>query len=264
VAEAHSLVGNGVAELVLVAQDLAWFGRDAGSVDALAALLRDLDALRADGLQRVRLLYLYPSEVRDPLVSTMLELPSVVPYFDLSLQHASRPLLARMKRWGSGDVFLEKMQKIRADAPDAAFRSNFIVGFPGETEADHEALLSFLADARFDWAGFFPFSKEDGTAAAGLDGEVPADLVAERLRECSALQDPITEAARDALIGETVHVLIDEIAGDGVLLGRTHREAPEIDGVVHVHGAEFARPGAVVPATVRDALGPDLFADVLQ
>ncbi|MFZ4585600.1 MAG: 30S ribosomal protein S12 methylthiotransferase RimO [Acidimicrobiia bacterium] len=274
--EARSLVNNGVAELVLVAQDLAWFGRDAGSVDALAELLRDVDTLRADGLARVRLLYLYPSEVRDPLVSTMLELPSVVPYFDLSLQHASRPLLARMKRWGSGDVFLEKMQKIRAEQPDAAFRSNFIVGFPGETEADHETLLTFLAEARFDWAGFFPFSREEGTAAASLDGEVPAALAAERLRECSALQDPITESARDALIGATIDVLIDEVhevgagddegeeGGDVALVGRTHREAPEIDGVVHVRGAAFARPGTTVHAVVRDALGPDLYADVLQ
>lgn len=263
-AEAASLVARGVSELVIVAQDTAWYGRDSGEVDALASLLTELDALSVDGLRRIRLLYLYPSEVRDRLLATMLELPSVVPYFDLSLQHASRALLARMKRWGDGDRFLEAIGKIRAEEPDAAFRSSFIVGFPGETEADHEQLLGFLADARLDWAGFFPFSREDGTAAAGLDGSVPDGLVAERARECSEVQDPITAAARDELTGETVEVFVDEVTADGDVVGRTHREAPEIDGVVRVHGAASARPGAVVRAVVRGALGPDLDAEALR
>src|SRR5919106_678793 len=184
-AEARALVDGGAVELVLVAQDLAWYGRDTGEPGALVPLLHRLDALAPDGLERVRLLYLYPSEVRDPLVSTMLELPTVVPYFDLSLQHADRSLLARMRRWGSGDRFLSIIERIRADEPDAAFRSSFIVGFPGETEAHHDALLGFLAAADLDWAGFFPFSREDGTAAADLDGEVAPELMGERLRECA-------------------------------------------------------------------------------
>ncbi len=199
--EVRGLVDQGVAEIVLVAQDLAWYGRDAGEPGSLAPLLRRLDPLRAHGLARVRLLYLYPSEVKDPLVSTMLELPSVVPYFDLSLQHAAPGLLRSMKRWGSGDRFSEIIAGIRAEAPDAAFRSSFIVGFPGETEADHETLLGFLDDARLDWAGFFAFSREDGTAAANLDGGVADSLVHERLRECSEVQEPITTAARAALVG---------------------------------------------------------------
>jgi ribosomal protein S12 methylthiotransferase len=257
-AEAASLVRAGAAEIVLVAQDLAWYGRDTGAPGALAPLLRRLDHLAADGLQRVRLLYLYPSEVRDPLVATMLELPTVVPYFDLSLQHAAPGLLRRMKRWGSGDRFLESIAAIRAEQPDAAFRSSFIVGFPGETEDDHDALLAFLAEARLDWAGFFPFSPEDGTPAATLDGAVPAELAAERLRECASVQEPITEAARDTLVGTTVEVLVDAVDGDG-LVGRTHREAPEIDGVVRIDGAT-GRAGALVHAEVTGALGPDLEA----
>src|SRR5581483_540958 len=156
VAEARALVEGGVAELVLVAQDLAWYGRDAGEPGALAPLLRRLDELAPDGLQRVRLLYLYPSEVRDPLVSTMLELDTVVPYFDLSLQHADPRLLRRMKRWGSGDRFLTTIDGIRGEEPDAAFRSSFIVGFPGEREQEHDELLAFLDAASLDWAGFFP------------------------------------------------------------------------------------------------------------
>lgn len=258
-AEAGSLVDGGVAELVLVAQDLAWYGRDAGEPGALAPLLRRLDRLASDGLVRVRLLYLYPSEVRDPLVSTMLELPTVVPYFDLSLQHADARLLRRMKRWGSGDRFLTTIDAIRAEAPDAAFRSSFIVGFPGERELEHDELLEFLAAATLDWAGFFPFSPEDGTPAASLPDAVAPDLALEWLRECESVQEPITRAARDALVGREVDVLVDAVDEAGSLTGRTHREAPEIDGVVHVH-AEFARPGAIVAAHVTEAIGPDLVA----
>ena len=260
-AEVRGLADAGVAEIVLVAQDLAWYGRDIGEPGSLAPLLRRLDRLTPRGLARVRLLYLYPSEVRDPLLSTMLELETVVPYFDLSLQHASAPLLRAMKRWGSGDRFVDLIARIRASESQAAFRSSFIVGFPGETETDHDELLAFLREVRLDWAGFFPFSIEDGTPAATLDQQIPADLAAERLRECSELQDPITQAARDALVGETVDVLVDGFDPDtGELVGRTHREAPEIDGIVRVTGDAFARPGALVSALVTGAEGPDLTA----
>jgi len=259
VAEARHLVDQGVAELVLVAQDLASYGRDVGEAGALVPLLRELDGLRGDGLARVRLLYLYPSEVKDPLVATMLELPTVVPYFDLSLQHASKPLLRRMRRWGDGERFVKMITSIREHEPDAAFRSSFLVGFPGETEDDHDALLSFVAEAELDWAGLFPFSREDGTAAAAMDGEVDPQLVAERLRELSEMQDRITEAHRDELVGHDVDVLVDSIEEGDDLIGRTHREAPEIDGVVRLSGS--ARPGAIVRARITGAIGPDLMAE---
>jgi ribosomal protein S12 methylthiotransferase len=258
--EARDLVAvGGVRELVLVAQDLAWYGRDTGNPGSLAPLLRRLDALRADGLERIRLLYLYPSEVHDPLVATMLELPSVVPYFDLSLQHASRPLLRRMKRWGSGDQFLELIERIRRDEPEAAFRSSFISGFPGETKAMHDEVVSFLDAAQLDWAGFFAFSPEEGTAAVNLDGTVAPELVRERLAELHDAQEPITGAARAALLGATVDVLIDRVDDDQVAVGRTYREAPEIDGVVHVDAPAKVRMGDVVQATVHDCDGTDLF-----
>jgi ribosomal protein S12 methylthiotransferase len=258
-AEVRSLVEGGVAEVVLVAQDLAWYGRDQGEPRALAPLLRRLDRLSADGLARVRLLYLYPSEVRDPLVSTMLELDTVVPYFDLSLQHADPTLLRRMKRWGSGERFAGMIDAIRAEEPEAVFRSSFIVGFPGEGEAEHDALLAFLGTAALEWAGFFAFSREDGTPAASMPGAVPDHVVGEWLRECEEAQDAITRASRDALVGAEVDVLVDEMTDAGALIGRTHREAPEIDGVVHL-AAEWARPGAVVRAHVTDAIGTDLVA----
>jgi ribosomal protein S12 methylthiotransferase len=259
-AEARQLVTQGARELVLVAQDLAWYGRDVGEPGALAPLLRALDALRADGLARVRLLYLYPSEVRDPLVATMLELPSVVPYFDLSLQHASAPLLRSMRRWGNGDRFRAMIDGIRDKEPEATFRSSFIVGFPGETERDHDRLLRFLAGVELDWAGFFPFSSEDGTAAADLPDTVDARTMAERLRECSEVQDPITAAARDTMVGREVEVLVDGVDHDsGDVTGRTEREAPEIDGRVRLQGG-YARAGSLVRARVVEACGPDLLA----
>ena len=261
-AEARQLVEAGVAELVLVAQDLAWYGRDIDTPGALAPLLRRLDALRADGLARIRLMYLYPSEVKAPLTDTMLELESVVPYFDLSLQHASDPLLRRMKRWGSGEKFLDIIGGIRAAQPDAVFRSSFIVGFPGETEADHEQLLSFLEAAQLDWAGFFEYSEEDGTTAAALDAKVAPEIMRERLAECTDLQEPITEASRMSLLDTEVEVLIDGVDEDGDAFGRTWREAPEIDGVVALTGAH-ARPGALVRARISDVVGVDLEGEPL-
>jgi ribosomal protein S12 methylthiotransferase len=178
-----------------------------------------------------------------------------VPYFDLSLQHVSRPLLRRMRRWGDGARFLERIDAIRAREPEAAFRSNFIVGYPGETEADHDELLAFVEAAQLDWCGFFAFSEEEGTHAAGLDGKVPRPLVEERLAELRERQDRITADRRDHLIGATVEVLVDEPGQ-----GRTHREAPEIDGVVLVPG--HLPVGEIVALTVVDALGPDLVAEL--
>jgi ribosomal protein S12 methylthiotransferase len=262
--EGRALVAGGVAELVLVAQDLAWYGRDAGEPGALAPLLRRLDReLTPLGLRRIRLLYLYPSEVRGALLDTMLGTPSVVPYFDLSLQHADRALLARMGRWGSGDRFLTMIHGIRASSPDAAFRSSFIVGFPGETEAAHDTLLEFLDAAELDWAGFFAFSPEDGTPAATMSGAVPATVVDEWLTECDQTQAPITAAARDRLVGAELEVLVDgpDDERDGVV-GRTHREAPEIDGVIRLAAA--ARPGVVVRAKGIEAFGPDLHAEPIE
>jgi ribosomal protein S12 methylthiotransferase len=265
VAECRTLVEGGAAELVLVAQDLAWYGRDVGEPGSLAPLLTRLDReLGSAGLHRIRLLYLYPSEVRGALLDTMLNTRTVVPYFDLSLQHADRALLARMARWGSGERFLALIDDIRTRNADAAFRSSFIVGFPGETEAAHDAQLRFLDAARLDWAGFFAYSREDGTPAASMDGTVPDAVVREWLTECDELQTPITAAARDRLVGAELEVLVDGTDPEtGELFGRTHREAPEIDGVVHL-GDATARTGVLVRAKAVDALGPDLVAEPIE
>ena len=235
-------------EVVLVAQDLASYGRDQGEGER--AIVPLVEAV-ADLVDRVRLLYLYPSDLTDRLVATICA--TGVPYFDLSLQHVSPPLMRRMRRWGDSERFLERIAHIRSVEPEAALRSNFIVGYPGETEEDHDALLAFVEAANLDWCGFFAFSREEGTHAASLDGEVAPSLVAERLHELGEIQDRITANRRDALIGRTVTVLVDE---SGV--GRTHREAPEIDGIVIVPSA--LPVGRFADVTVTGALGPDLVA----
>ena len=234
-------------EVVLVAQDLASYGRDIGAAGSIVPLVEAV----AEMVPRVRLLYLYPSELDDRLVDVICA--TGVPYFDLSLQHVAKGLLRRMRRWGDGQRFLDRIAAIRGREPDAAFRSSFIVGYPGETEADHDLLLRFVEEAQLDWAGFFAFSREDGTYAADLDGSVPHALVAERLHELSELQDRITAERRVALVGREVDVLVDE---PGV--ARSHREAPEIDGIVAV--PDGWRVGSFVRAKVLAAAGPDLEA----
>ena len=236
--------GLGVEEVVLVAQDLASYGRDLGE-KAIEGLVRSV----AQRVARVRLLYLYPSELTDGLIDAMGE--TGCPYFDLSLQHVSRPHLRRMRRWGDRDRFLARISRIRDAYPDATLRSSFIVGYPGETEEDHDQLLAFLEEAELDWAGFFTFSPEEGTYALRLADPVPSTLASERLSECAEVQDTITSSRRLALVGATVRILVDE---PGV--GRSHREAPEIDGVVRV--GSRAVPGSWVDVTVLGAEGPDL------
>ncbi len=242
---------TGAREIVLVAQDLASFGTDrpeelgAGSI---VPLVEQVDRL----VDRVRLLYLYPSDLSDALIGAICA--TGVPYFDLSLQHVSKPLLRAMRRWGDGERFLRRIADIREREPAAAFRSNFIVGYPGETEDDHDLLLRFVEEAQLDWCGFFAYSREEGTHAAGLDGAVESGLVAERLAELREMQDGITAERRDLLIGERVEVLVDS-PGEG----RGFREAPEIDGVVRL--PDSLEVGQFATVEIVDAEGPDLVAE---
>ncbi|HEY1988829.1 MAG TPA: 30S ribosomal protein S12 methylthiotransferase RimO [Acidimicrobiales bacterium] len=249
-------------EVVLVAQDLSSFALDRSTgrieprIDGPAIGGRrpivELVAAMSERVAWTRLLYLYPSTLDDALVDAILA--TGVPYFDLSLQHVSRPLVKRMRRWGEGDRFLERIGSIRRTEPAAAFRSSFIIGYPGETEADHDRLLEWIEEAQLDWVGFFPFSQEVGTYAAGLDDQIPDPLVAERLRECTELQDAITARRRDELIGTRVEVLVDA-PGEG----RTYREAPEIDGIVVL--PDHLAVGSFVDVIVTGADGPDLIAE---
>lgn len=241
---------TGAREIVLVAQDLASYGKDrpgelgAGSI---VPLVRSVTAM----VDWVRLLYLYPSDLSDDLIDAILA--TGVPYFDLSLQHVSKPHLRRMRRWGDGARFLERIERIRSIQPDAVFRSNFIVGYPGETEEDHDEMLRFVEQAQLDWCGFFTFSPEEGTHAMTLPDHVPAALMNERIAELREMQDSITALKRDALLGETVRVLVDEQG-----IGRSFREAPEIDGVVQVPGDLTV--GEFHDVEVVQVFGPDIIA----
>jgi ribosomal protein S12 methylthiotransferase len=239
-----------VREVVLVAQDLASYGKDrpdelgAGSI---VQLVRDVSSM----VDWVRLLYLYPSDLSDELIDAILA--TGVPYFDLSLQHVSKAHLRRMRRWGDKDRFLERIERIRSIEPNATFRSNFIVGYPGETEEDHDQLLDFVREAQLDWCGFFSFSPEDGTHALTLPDHVEESLMHERLSELREMQDNITAERRDALLGETIQVLVDEPG-----IARSFREAPEIDGVVQV--PDTLEVGRFHTVVVEQVFGPDLIA----
>lgn len=239
-----------VSEVVLVAQDLASYGKDRPDELGAGSIVSLVDAVAAR-VPRTRLLYLYPSDLSDALIDSIIA--TGVSYFDLSLQHVSKEHLRRMRRWGDGPRFLERIADIRRRNPNAAFRSNFIVGYPGETEDDHDQLRSFIEEAQLDWCGFFTYSKEDGTYAANLPGEVPASLMEERIAELREMQDAITAAKRDELIGETLSVLVDE---PGV--ARSHREAPSIDGVIAV--PRSLQVGMITDVEIADAFGPDLVA----
>jgi len=237
-------------EIVLVAQDLASYGKDrpdelgAGSIVPLVRAV-------SERVTWTRLLYLYPSDLSDDLIDAILD--TGVPYFDLSLQHVSKAHLRRMRRWGDEQRFLDRIERIRLLSPDASFRSNFIVGYPGETEEDHDELLRFVEQAQLDWCGFFAYSPEEGTHAVSLPDQVDVSLMNERLAELREMQDAITAQRRDMLLGETITVLVDEPG-----IARSHREAPEIDGVVQVD--DDLTVGEFYRVTVEDVFGPDLLA----
>ena len=248
----------GVSEVVLVAQDLAAYGRDIGVKrgETIADLLRFISDV--DALVRLRLLYLYPTEIRPPLIEEMASNPKLAPYFDLSLQHASRRLLRSMRRPGSTPSHLRLIERIRRAEPQAALRSSFIVGYPGETEDDVDELLTFLVAADLDWAGFFPYSPEEGTKAVDLPGRIDPREIAERMRELTMVQEAITARRNAEQVGKVHTVLIDQVE-DGVPVGRSFREAPDIDGMICL---DRGVPGTWVEAEITGSYETDLVAQV--
>lgn len=267
VEEARNLVVGGTRELVLISQDIAWYGRDVETTNQLqpnlSELIKQLDQIGTDELPWLRVLYLYPSEIKGELLETMLTTKSVVPYFDLSLQHASQPLLKSMNRWGSTEKYMKFIDQIRKEKPEVSFRSSFITGFPGETQDDHKQLLEFIAEAQLDWAGFFPYSKEEGTKAFNYENQLPQTLINERYNELVSLQQDINEKVRQRHIGKKLPVLITENE-DGELLGRSYHESPEVDGCVIVDNPENkpATIGDVVQVEIDGVLGVDLVGTI--
>ncbi|WP_375493337.1 30S ribosomal protein S12 methylthiotransferase RimO [uncultured Jatrophihabitans sp.] len=258
--EAKWLAGTGVRELVLVSENSTSYGKDLGDLRALEAMLPRLGEI--DGIERVRVSYLQPAELRPDLLRAIAATAGVAPYFDLSFQHASPSVLRRMKRFGGTDAFLDLLARARGIAPDLGARSNVIVGFPGETDADVAQLEHFLSEARLDAIGVFGYSDEDGTEAAGFDGKVDPDVVAERVSRVTALADELVAQRAEDRIGTRVEVLI-EGDEDGEPVGRAAHQGPDVDGIVRLMGgaADDLQRGRLVSAFVVDTDGVDLLAE---
>jgi ribosomal protein S12 methylthiotransferase RimO len=265
-AEAEWLAGDGVRELVLVSENSTSYGKDLGDPRLLERLLPQLAAVR--GIVRVRVSYLQPAETRPSLVEAIAGTPGVAPYFDLSFQHASEPVLRRMRRFGSREAFLDLLGRVRAGDPQAGIRTNVIVGFPGETEVDIAELEAFLGAARLDVVGVFGYSDEDGTEAETLDGKLPDDVVAERVDRLSVLVEELSARRAEERIGERVEVLVEEVGpaeddaeGRLEVTGRTAYQGPDVDGTTTVllgPGEPVPAVGELVPVTVVDSVGVDL------
>ncbi|MFG1812988.1 radical SAM protein [Kribbella sp. NPDC049174] len=265
--EAHWLAENGVRELFLVSENSTSYGKDLGDLRLLETLVGEI--AEVPGITRVRVSYLQPAEMRPTLITAMASTPGVVPYFDLSFQHASGPLLRRMRRFGDAERFLELIAQVRAAAPSAGIRSNVIVGFPGETEEDVDILCDFLSRAGLDAIGVFGYSDEDGTEAETYDGKLDEDTIAARLDRVTRLAEDLTSARAESRIGELLEVLVESIdaaGADGVegatAEGRAAHQGPEVDGSTSVTGLpDGVRVGDLVSAKVVGSDGVDLIAE---
>jgi MiaB/RimO family radical SAM methylthiotransferase len=261
--EAEWLAENGVRELFLVSENSTSYGKDLGDLRLLETLIGEI--AQVDGISRVRVSYLQPAEMRPTLIAAMTGTPGVVPYFDLSFQHASGPLLRRMRRFGDAERFLELIAQVRAVAPSAGIRSNVIVGFPGETEEDVDILCDFLSRAGLDAIGVFGYSDEDGTEAETYDGKLDEDTIAARLDRVTRLAEELTSARAESRIGELVEVLVESLdpsEGDGTAEGRAAHQGPEVDGITTLTDLpDGVQVGDLVSAKVVASDGVDLIAE---
>ena len=267
-ADAAWLAERGVQEIILIAQDTTDYGRDLGlregpGLSKVAGLAELLDQLveAAPQVAWIRLMYTYPDRVTGRLIETMARHPQILPYLDIPLQHAHPDVLRRMRRPPDVGRVQRTTERLRAAMPEIAIRTTFLVGFPGETEAEFQTLLGFVGEMEFDRVGVFAYSHEAGTPAARLEDDVPPEVKEERREQLMAVQQPISLARNQALVGQTLDVLV-EGQGDGMSVGRSYRDAPEIDGLVLVQ-AELP-VGQIVPVHITAALEYDLVGEALQ
>jgi ribosomal protein S12 methylthiotransferase len=263
VAEATALARSGVVEVNLIAQDSSHYGRDHDDFDGLAHLLEKLD--RVEGLRWIRVHYLYPNTVTDRLVDAMARLPKVVPYVDMPLQHAHPETLKRMRRGGSAESHLRLLERFRTAIPAVALRSTFIVGFPGETDAEFESLEQFLAEARFDHVGVFTYSHEEGTTAEEFQDDVIEDLKEWRRDRLMMVQQPIAFARLEEQVGRIADVLVEGTHPDTdlLLVGRLATQAPDVDGQVLINDG-VADVGSLVRVELTEVAGYDLVGRVVD
>ena len=256
--EAKWLADNGVSEIYLVSENTTSYGKDFGDLKLMEKMLPDLSKI--DGIKRIRLSYLQPAEVRPSLLQAMVSVDKVVPYFDLSFQHANGDLLRSMRRFGDGEKFLHLITQIRALNPEAGIRSNFIVGFPGESDAQFMDLIEFLTQAQLDAIGIFGYSDEDKTEGKTLENKVAPELITERVNELSTLVDELITQRAEARIGQKVCVLIEDEAEQE---GRAEHQGPDVDGSTFIKSRNKYRVGEYVDAVVSDVMGVDLIAQAL-
>ncbi|MFM8842505.1 MAG: 30S ribosomal protein S12 methylthiotransferase RimO [Actinomycetota bacterium] len=266
VAEARWLAAEGVSELFLVSENTTSYGKDLGDLRLLERLLPDLATI--EGIERIRLSYLQPAEIRPSLLQAMISTEKVVPYFDISFQHASGTLLRRMRRFGDSEKFLHLLTQVRALAPEAGIRSNFIVGFPGESESEFAELLDFISSSKLDAIGVFPYSDEDGTEAAALNEKIDPELIADRYREASSLAEEIVNQRAESRIGEEFSLLVERIDSD-LFEGRGPHQGPEVDGLTYLEtpkgGSDsIYRVGQYLDVVVVASDGADLIARPLS
>jgi ribosomal protein S12 methylthiotransferase len=260
--ETRWLAEQGVREVMLVSENNTSYGKDLGDIRLLETLLPELASVH--GIERIRVSYLQPAELRPGLIDVLASTDKVAPYFDLSFQHSAPGVLRAMRRFGDTERFLGLLETIRFKAPEAGVRSNFIVGFPGESEADLEELERFLTAARLDAVGVFGYSDEEGTEAAAYDGKLDEDVVAARLARVSRLAEELTAQRAEERLGSVVEVLVESVApGDGEAVGRGAHQAPETDGQTLLTACDGLAPGVVVTAKVVDTEGVDLVAEPL-
>jgi ribosomal protein S12 methylthiotransferase RimO len=257
ISEARWLAENGVSEMFLVSENTTSYGKDLGDLQLMEKILPEIAAL--PGVERVRLSYLQPAEMRPTLLQAMIATDKTAPYFDLSFQHTSPTVLRRMRRFGDTEKFLHLISQIRALSPEAGIRSNFIVGFPGETQEDFDDLANFITQAKLDAVGVFGYSDEDKTEALDLSDKVDADVISQRVETLSALADEMVSLRAQARIGENVRVLIEDAE---LQEGRAAHQGPEVDGTTTFIGTNFS-VGQYVDAIVIDSMGADLVAKPL-
>ncbi len=256
--EAKWLAEQGVSEIFLVSENTTSYGKDFGDLKVLEKMLPEFASI--DGIERVRLSYLQPAEVRPSLLQAMVSVEKVVPYFDLSFQHASGSVLRRMRRFGDGEKFLHLIAQIRALSPEAGIRSNVIVGFPGETDAEYQELVAFISEARLDAIGVFGYSDEDKTEALTLEGKIDQEVINHRVDELSGLVDEVLYQRATDRIGERVRVLIED---EELQEGRADHQGPEVDGSTFIKSRAVYKVGEYVDAVVIDVDGADLVAQVI-
>ncbi len=256
--EANHLAKTGAREINLIAQDVTQYGYDIYKQFTMPRLLNELS--NVEGIDWVRLLYCYPNRLTAEVIHAMASSEKVCNYIDVPLQHAHPDVLRMMKRPWAGDRYLKLFEDLRAAMPDCAIRTTFIVGFPGETKEHFDYLLEFIKEAQLDRVGAFTFSREPGTPSHDMANQIPEKEKQWRYNRLMKVQQGISLAKNRAWIGRKLNVLLEDYTDEGWMAGRSHRDAPEIDGLVFVEAAEGLRPGDIVAATVVDAAEYDLFA----